>query len=289
MKIALAAAALFGVVTQAGAAELPIPILAAENFYGEVAQAIGGDRVKVENVLLNPDTDPHDFEPPASVARAVADASVVIMNGADYDHWMEKLVEANASADRTVIDVASLIGVKEGDNPHIWYNPAAVPALADALTAALLKLDPQGSIDYRARRAAYLEALAPLNAKIAAIKGRFAGAPVTATEPVFGPMAVALGLDMRNQAFQTAIMNEAEPSATDIAAMEDDLKNRRVKVLFYNEQVTDPLTERLLTAAKEGDVPVVGVTETLPEGSSYASWMIDQLNATEKALAGPSS
>jgi zinc/manganese transport system substrate-binding protein len=289
MKIALAAAALFGVVTQAGAAELPIPILAAENFYGEVAEAIGGDRVKVENLLLNPDTDPHDFEPPASVARAVADAAVVIMNGADYDHWMEKLVEASASEDRTVIDVASLIGVKEGDNPHIWYNPAAVPALVDALAKDLVRIDPEGAAGYESRRAAYLETLAPLTAKIAAIKGRFAGAPVTATEPVFGPMAAALGLDMCNQAFQTAIMNEAEPAATDIAAIEDDLRNRRVKVLFYNEQVTDPLTERLLAAAKEGDVPVVGVTETLPEGSTYASWMIDQLNATEKALASPSS
>lgn len=289
MRIALAAAALFGVVTQAGAAEMPIPILAAENFYGEVAEAIGGDRVKVENVLLNPDTDPHDFEPPASVARAVADAAVVIMNGADYDHWMEKLVEASATPGRTVINVAALIGVKEGDNLHIWYNPAAVPALADALVAALTKVDPEGGAGYEARRAAYLETLVPLTAKIAAIKGRFAGVPVTATEPIFGPMADALGLEMRNQSFQTAIMNEAEPSATDIAAMEDDLKNRRVKVLFYNEQVTDPLTERLLAAAEEGDVPVVGVTETLPPGSTYASWMIDQLNATEKALAGPSS
>ena len=240
-------------------------------------------------MLLNPDTDPHDFEPPASVARMVADARVVIMNGADYDHWMERLIEASDRPDRIVIDVAALLGKRPGDNPHVWYDPTAMPDLAEALTRTLSALDPEGAAQYEQGRNGYLQSLEPLKARIAAIREKFPGAPVTATEPVFGYMAESLGLDMRNGDFQNAIMNQTEPSAHAIAAMEDDLRAQQVKALFYNGQVGDPLTERLLAIAREAGVPVVSVTETLPSGMTYAAWMLGQLDATEKALAGPSS
>lgn len=290
MRPSLAAAALaLAFAVPAAAADAPIPIVAAENFYGEVAARIGGARVAVESIALGPEADPHDFEPSASVARAVADARIVIMNGAEYDHWMERLVEASGGAERSVIDVAALIGKAAGDNPHVWYDPKAVPALAGAVTAALSEIDPASAADFASREKTFLASLQPLTEKIAALRERFAGAPVTATEPVFGPMAEALGLVMRNQDFQTAVMNETEPSATEIAAFEDDLRKRNVRVLFYNEQVVDPLTERLLAVAKEAGVPVVGVTESMPEGLDYAGWMMRQLEATEKALSDASS
>lgn len=290
MRSALATAAmLFAVVPTASAADLPIPVIAAENFYGEVATAVGGDRVEVENVIISEKTDPHDFEPPPSVARAVANSRIVIVNGAGYDHWMERLVQASDNPDRTVVDVASLIGAVEGDNPHLWYDPRTVPALADALASSLAVIDPEAAAGYESRRKDFVASLDQLNQKISEIRDRYSGTPVSATEPVFGPMAAALGLDMRNEDFQRAVMNETEPSAREIAALENDLKNHKVKMLFYNSQVVDPLTEQALATARAAGVPVVGITETMPPGKTYLDWTLGELDATAKALAAPSS
>lgn len=285
----LAAATLLLASVDARAVDLPVQIIAAQNFYGEVASAIGGDRVAVESVAIPADANPHDFEPSPSVARGVADAAVVVFNGAGYDHWMEHLLESTERPQRTVIEAAGLIGVGEGDNPHVWYDPRTMPAVAAALAEALATLDPEGAADYERRRQAFVAALSPLDAKVAAIKGRFEGTPITATEPVFGYMADALGLTITNQEFQTAIMNETEPSARAIAGIVDDLSNGRVKALVYNNQVVDAMTEQLLDAANQANVPLVGVTETVPDGSDYANWMLGQLDTLEKALAGPSS
>ena len=287
MLAAFAFASAMALPAVAGAAS--IAIVAAENFYGESATAIGGDRVAVESVIVAPGTDPHDFDAPPSVATAIADAKIVIMNGADYDDWIEHLLEASDAEGRIVINVAELIGVGEGDNPHVWYDPKAMPALAIALTEQLIVVDPEGKADYEARRDAFLTTLAPLQERIAAVREKFAGAPVAATEPVFGYMAEALGLKMRNEDFQTAIMNETEPAASDIAAMEDDVRNGRVKVLFYNSQVDDSLTRNLADLANAAGVPVVGVTETQPEGKSFVEWMLDTVNATARALGDTSS
>jgi zinc/manganese transport system substrate-binding protein len=267
----------------------PISIVAAENFYGEAAAAIGGAGVKVTSVIVQQGTDPHDYEPTPSVAAAVADAGVVILNGADYDPWMGRLVEASANDARKVIDVASLIGRKAGDNPHVWYDPKAMPALANAIADTLGTLDPAGKDGYDARRDAFLASLAPVQTKIDQLRAAFAGTPVTATEPVFGYMAEALGFKMQNDAFQTAIMNETEPSAAAIASMESDIKNGRVKIVFYNSQVEDPLTQHLSEAAKAAGVPVVGVTETQPAGQTFTQWMLGELDATAKALGAPAS
>ena len=285
----IAAAALMLLPFQAAATDLPIAIVAAQNFYGEVAAAIGGDRVMVENVPLSPGADPHDFEPNPSVARAVADAAIVVFNGAGYDHWMENLLESTERPERTVIEAAGLLGVTEGENPHVWYDPRTMPAVAEALAKTLSARDPEGADLYRERQKTYVAALAPMAAKVAAIRQRFAGIPVAATEPVFGYMADALGLEMTNTEFQTAIMNETEPSAREIAGLADDLKKHRVKALIYNIQVSDAMTEQLLAVANEANVPVVGVTETLAGKMNYAEWMLGQLESLEKALAGPSS
>lgn len=287
--LALAAAVAVAVPVGAAAAELPVSVVAAEGFYGEVAAAVGGDRVAVETVAISPDADPHDFAPPPSVARSVADAEVVIMNGLEYDHWMEALIEASPESDRVVLDVAALLGATEGTNPHLWYDPRAVPALAGALAATLSAADPEGAAQYQSRLNDYAASLQELNQKIEAIRNRYAGTGVAASEPVFGPMADALGLKMLGEDFQHAIMNETEPSARAIAEVEDDLRSGRAKVLFYNSQVVDPLTERLLAVAEEAGVPVVAVTESMPEGKTYVGWMLDQLDAAAKALAAPAS
>jgi zinc/manganese transport system substrate-binding protein len=262
----------------------PLSLVAAENFYGDVAQQIAGPGWTVTSILNNPDEDPHLFEASPSVARALSSADIVVSNGVGYDPWMAKLMGASPRPARQSIVVAELLHRAPGSNPHLWYDPACMPAYAQALTDDLNRRDPAHKAEYDARLTAFLTSLQPLQAKVTALAAKAHGVPVTATEPVFGLMAHALGLAMRNERFQLAVMNDTEPSASDVAAMETDLKQHRVRVLFYNSQATDSAAKRLLQIAQTAHIPVVGVTETEPAGQSYTGWMISQLDALEHAL-----
>ncbi len=262
----------------------PIQIVAAENFYGDVARRLGGDQVAVTSILSNPNQDPHLFEVSASTARALTGADIVVQSGADYDPWMDKLLAASSPGGRTIITVANLVNVRAGDNPHVWYDPATMPLFAKTLHDELVKRDPVHKAMFDANLAAFDTSLKPLTDKVASIRARFTGTGVAATEPVFGYMAAALGLKMINPAFQLAVQNGTEPGARRVAAFQNDLKTRRAKVLLYNLQVTDPATERLKSVAGAAGVPVVGVTETQPAGESYTTWMLGQLTQLERAL-----
>lgn len=269
--------------------ERKIAVVAAENFYGGVAAEVGGDRVAVTSILTNPDQDPHLFEVSPSVVRAIAAAKIVVANGADYDPWIERIINVTPAPGRVAIIAADLMHRKAGDNPHLWYDPPTMPAVARALAAAFAAADPDHRDDYPARLAGFLASLSPLEAKIAGLRAKYAGVPVAATEPVFGEMAKALGLDMRDARFQLAIMNDTEPSARDIATLEDDLKSRKVKVLFYNKQAVSKLVGHMVELARASGVAVVAVTETAPPGLSYKEWMQRVLDDTGRALGEPSS
>jgi zinc/manganese transport system substrate-binding protein len=273
------------VMTVSTAAAAPVTVVAAENFYGDIARQIGGTQVAVTSILTNPDQDPHEFEASPSTARAFANAAVVIVNGAGYDGWAEKLLSASPAAPRAVVVVAALVRKTAGDNPHVWYDPAAMPALAEALYGLLVKLDPVHQADYARRLTTFGRSIKPLEDRIAEMRSKYSGKPVTATEPVFGYMAAALGLDMRNAGFQLAVMNDTEPSAGAVAAFEKDLRARTVKVLLYNSQTSQALTRRMQKIATQAGVPVVGVTETEPRGKDYQEWMLSQLDALDRALA----
>ena len=197
---------------------------------------------------------------------------------------MEKLLRAARSADRKTIVVADLFGKKAGDNPHIWYDPATMPALAKKLSDTLSVEDPAHRAGYEQRLARFEKSLTPIQAKIAELRQRLAGTPVTATEPVAGYLLDALGMQVKNHAFQLAVMNNTEPSASDVAAFENDLGTHQVKLLVYNSQATDPLAERMQKIAKASGVPVVGVTETEPARMNYQGWMTSVLGAVDRAL-----
>ncbi|HET6400029.1 MAG TPA: zinc ABC transporter substrate-binding protein [Candidatus Kapabacteria bacterium] len=252
-------------------------IVAAENFYGGVAREIAGDSADVSSILVNPNQNPHEFTTDAATAKAVADADIVIYNGMGYDDWMGKLLATQDNPERIVIRVADLIGAKAGDNPHIWYDPRAMPALAAQL-ADILK-QPENLAHFQ-------NEMVPVTSKIAKIEASHAGASVTATEPVFDYMARALGFKMENEGFQHAIMNGTEPSAEQTADFEKSLREKSVKLLFYNSQVTSPMTDRMVALAKSSGVPVVGVTEMQPpDAKNYADWMLTELNKAETALS----
>ncbi|SEP75748.1 zinc/manganese transport system substrate-binding protein [Faunimonas pinastri] len=263
----------------------PLQVVAAESVYGDIARQVGGSDVEVTSILSNPDQDPHLFETSPSTARALSGADVVVYNGADYDPWMDKLVAANKGrSGRAMLIVADLSGHKTGDNPHLWYEVDAVRKTAAALADAFVRLDPSHEAAFRKRAEEFDGAVEALDSRIGTMKARFAGVPVTATEPVFGYMAEELGLEMRNARFQMSVMNETEPSASDLAAFQDDLKGRKVRALIYNDQVSDQMTSSLLDLAKTSGIPVVGVTETEPSGLSYQNWMAGRLDALEQAL-----
>jgi zinc/manganese transport system substrate-binding protein len=164
-----------------------------------------------------------------------------------------------------------------------------MPAVATAIADTLSKADGAHASEYEARLKATLSSLALVTQRVAQLKAKHAGTAVTATEPVFGPMADALGLVMRNQRFQLAMMNDTEPSARDIAAFERDLRDRKVRILIYNNQVSEKLTERLRDIANKLKVPVVGVSETMPANTSFQDWLLGELDALDKALSGPNS
>ncbi len=264
----------------------PVKVVAAENFYGDVASQIGGSDVAVTSILTNPDQDPHLFEASTATARALADAKVVVSNGVDYDPWMEKLLSANRAAGRKEIVVAALVGRKAGDNPHLWYDPAYMKAAAKAIAAALAQVDPARKGDYEKGEAAFVASLAPLNAKIAEMKKKYAGEPVTLSEPVFGYQAGLIGLKVRNEGFALAVMNNTEPSASQVAGFENDLKKHLVKAMLFNAQASEPAVQRLVEMAKANKIPIVGVSETEPPGMTYQAWMLAQLDSLDKALSG---
>ena len=254
-----------------------INIVAAENFYGGVASQIAGPDSTVTSIMSNPNQDPHEFQTDASTAAAVAHADIVIYSGIGYDDWMEKLLGVQGKPTRVVIKVADLIGAKDGDNPHIWYQPETMPALAAKLGEVLKT--PEAA-------AAFTASLQPLLDRIAALKPKLSGMKVTATEPVYGYMATALGFDMLGYDYQLAVMNDTDPSFQQTADFEKSLQSKTAKILFYNSQVTDPSTERMQSIAKASGVPIVGVTETQPTTSAtYLDWMMSTLGGVEKALA----
>jgi zinc/manganese transport system substrate-binding protein len=285
--IALCIASLIVAPTWAQTPSHPIEIVAAENFYGDVAMQIGGPDVRVTNILNNPDQDPHLFEASPSVARALSAARIAIYNGVDYDPWMAKLLGAARSAGRVTIVVADLVGRKAGDNPHIWYDPATMLACARAVAAALDTTDPTHKDAYDQHLMRFEASIAPVQARIAALRRRLVGTPVTATEPVFGYMFAALGMQVRNLPFQLAVMNGTEPSASEVATFETDLRTHAVALLVYNAQAADPIAQRMARLAKASHVPVVGATETEPPRTTYQAWMLAALDDVAKALPLP--
>jgi zinc/manganese transport system substrate-binding protein len=264
----------------------PVRVVAAENFYGDMASQIGGANVAVTSILSNPDDDPHLFEASPATAKALSDAKIVIANGVDYDPWMEKLLGASKAPGRKAIVVGALIGRKAGDNPHLWYDPTYMKAAARALVADLVAADPAHKADYEQGEARFIGSLKPLDDKLATMHKSYAGQPVTASEPVFGYQAKLIGLDVRNEKYALAVMNNAEPSPSQVAEFENDLKGRHVKAMLYNAQASEPAVAKLVQMAKDNGIPVVGVSETEPPHSTYQDWMMGQLNALDKALAG---
>lgn len=263
----------------------PIPVVAAENFYGDILDQICGTQCDVTSILSDPNADPHLYESNARNAVAVANARLVITNGEGYDTFMNHLMSASPNAHRAVINVQSLVGAADGANPHLWYDPTTMPKVAAAIVSDLSKIDPAHAAEYQAAETRFIASLQPITAEIAAIKSQDPGAAVAYTEPVFGYMGDALGLKVLTpESFQRAIEDGNDPTAADVAAEESLLSKHEVRVLIYNQQTVTPVTTNIVNLARADGVPVVGVTETEPPGETYQQWMLDELQSVQSAL-----
>jgi zinc/manganese transport system substrate-binding protein len=269
-----------------------INAIGAENEYADVLSQIGGRYVQVSSVLNNPNTDPHTFESSPSVAEEVSSAQLIVQNGVGYDDFMNKIESASPSSTRKVIVVQQLLGLpNDTANPHLWYNPKTMPAVAKATTDALISLQPQHSQYFQANMARFDSSLSPWFRAIAHFKAEYGGVGVATTEPVADYMLQAMGLDiMTPWRLQADIMNGVDPAPQDISLEQSLFADHKVKVFCYNQQVVDALTNSFRTAALNAGVPVVGVYETMPTpGYDYQSWMMAEVNAIRQAVAAGKS
>ena len=266
-----------------------ITAIGAENEYADVIAQIGGKYVQASSIMSDPNTDPHTFEASPAVAREISAAKLIVQNGVGYDNWAATIENAAPSNGRQVINVQQLLGLPDSTpNPHLWYDPATMPKVASAIAAGLGQIDPAHASYYKANAASFTASLTAWNRAIAAFKAAHPGTPVATTEPVADYMLQAAGTDnLTPFAFQADIMNGTDPSPQDTATENSLFTQHKVKVLLYNQQVTDSLTQSFIKLANENGIPVVGVYETMPTpGFDYQSWMLAEVNALDKAVTG---
>ena len=263
-----------------------VKVVAAESTYGVVVQAIGGSEVEVNSIIRNPDVDPHDFEATPGVARDVAQARVVVMNGLGYDGWMEKLLKANPVSDRAVVTAADLdpARVLPDRNPHIFYDAPVMLRVARQVADVLSEMEPSHAPEFKRNLERFTAQIGQFDRRVALLRQQTHGVHVAATAPVYGYMLAALDWHNANMAFQTALMNGTEPSPADVARFEDSIRQHRVMLLIHNEQVESPVSRRLIDLAHQSGVPTVAVAEFVPPGMDYIAWQNHTLDAVEKAL-----
>ena len=266
----------------------PVQVVAAENFWGSIAAQVGGSHVHVTSIIVDPNADPHSYEPTAADGRTVADAQYVIINGAGYDPWADKLLQANPVSGRKELNVGDFNGKHEGDNPHMWYNPDYVTAVANKMRDDLKALDPTDAAAFDQSAQAFLTTgLAHYHDLIAAIKAKYSGVPVGATESIFSYLAPALGLNLVTPySYLKAVSEGQDISAADQATVEQQINQKQIKVLIYNSQNTPNNIQALINRAMANHIPVATITETLtPATASFQDWQSAQLQGIQTALA----
>ncbi|MGA2835692.1 MAG: zinc ABC transporter substrate-binding protein [Acidimicrobiales bacterium] len=264
-----------------------IKAIGAENEYANVLGQIGGRYVEVSSILNNPNTDPHTFEASTSVAQEVSAAQLIVQNGVGYDGFMNTIEAASPNASRKVIVAQHVLGLPDDTpNPHLWYDPTTMPAVAKVMATDLSELDPSHSAYFRANLTTFDASLQPWLAAIASFKAAYAGTPVAVTEPVADYLLQAMGMDIVTPfVFQADIMNGVDPSPEDISLEDGFFTKHEARVFCYNQQVVDSLTTSIRGTAQTAGVPVVGVYETMPTpGYDYQSWMMAELNAIQAAV-----
>jgi zinc/manganese transport system substrate-binding protein len=269
-----------------------IVAVGAENEYTSVLQQVGGQYVQASAIMSNPNTDPHTFEASASVAREISSAQLVVQNGVGYDTFMDSIEQAVPDSSRKLINVQKLRGLPDSTpNPHLWYDPATMPAVANAIASDLAAIQPAHAAYFKANARKFVSSLGPWIQALGSFKEKYPNTPVAVTEPVADYLLQAAGTDIKTPfEFQADIMNGTDPSAQDVALERSLFTGHKVKVFLYNRQVTDTLTESFISLAQANGIPVVGVYETMPTpGYTYQSWMLAETKALQQAVTSKKS
>ncbi|MDN6712020.1 MAG: metal ABC transporter solute-binding protein [Lacticaseibacillus paracasei] len=271
-----------GAAKQSSSNGSKIQVVASLDFYGEVAKAVGGNKVSVQSIINNPAVDPHDYEPTTKVGKSVASADLVVASGIGYDGWMEKVVKS-ADKSKNYLRVADdLMNKKEGDNEHIWYDPRTMPKLANTLADKFAKKDPADKATFKANAKKYIASLDNLNTLINKLKSKVNGQLVDVSEPVFGYALDYLGYKVNDDHFSKSTEDGTDYSAKDIHGIETDIKEKKIAFFVNNIQASSKTVNQLVKLAEQNNVPVLKVTETLPKGKNYRTWMTSQYQQLEK-------
>jgi zinc/manganese transport system substrate-binding protein len=263
-----------------------LQVVAGENFWGSIATQLGGMHVNVTSIVTDPNADPHEYESNTADARLFAQADYVILNGVGYDTWAQKLLDANPVSGRKVFTAGDLVGKKEGENPHLWYNPTYVEEVANQITKDYQSLDPADAAYFTQQRSAFENALGEYHQRINEIKTKFAGQKVGATESIFVYLANALGLDLITPPdFMDAVAEGNDPPAASVVTFEQQVRTKQITVLVYNVQTVTDVTNTIKQLAAQQNIPIVGVSETIqPADASFQEWQTAQLLVLQNAL-----
>jgi zinc/manganese transport system substrate-binding protein len=263
-----------------------LSIVAGENFWGSIASQISGNTANITDIISDPNADPHEYSSNANTAREFANANYVILNGAGYDSWGIKLLNANQNPNRKVLIVSDLLGRKDGDNPHFWYSPNYVNDVAIQIEKDLISINPAEKSYYETQYATLQKNLSEYQNKIALIKDKCNNCKVSATEDIFKYLADVAGLDLVSpEDFTKAVAEGNDPSPSSIIEFQNQLKSGEVKALVYNEQTVTPLTETMKTLAKKENIPLVSITEIVePANASFEDWMNAEVTELQNAL-----
>jgi zinc/manganese transport system substrate-binding protein len=262
-------------------------VVAAENFWGSIAAQLGGNRVEVSSIIVNPSTDPHSYEPSAADARTMAGARLAIVNGIGYDNWAPRLLAASPASGRQVLNVGQLLGLQTGENPHQWYSPASVRRVIAQVVADYDELDPAGAAYYAQRERAFeTVALARYDRLRTEIRARYAGTPVGYSESIFRPLGEDLRLRLLTPySFAKAVAEGTDVTARDKRTVDEQAEDRQIKVWVFNSQNVTPDVRRVNELAKAAGIPIATVTETPdPAGVTFEQWQVAELEGLLRAL-----
>ncbi|MEV6781023.1 zinc ABC transporter substrate-binding protein [Streptomyces sp. NPDC051098] len=271
------------------AQEPPVPVVASTNVYGDVVKQIGSDKVDVVSIISDPAQDPHSYEASTRNQLELAKAKVVVENGGGYDDFVGRMLRGSGNSSAEVVDAVDASGKRPAAdgafNEHVWYDLPTMGKVADRIADALAKAAPADGAEYRQNAKTFKDDLAGLQEETKQINSRHAGTPVAVTEPVPLYLTEASGLVNKTPAdFSEAVEEGDEVSPQSLRDTLALFTDRQVEVLVYNEQTAGPQTEKVEKAAVDNDIPVVAVTETLPEGEDYVSWMASNIDALKNAL-----
>jgi len=262
-----------------------INVVAAENFYGDIVKQLGGSHVSVTSIISDPNVDPHEYESNAQTAIQVSKAQLVIENGGGYDDWMDKILSGSPNSNRLLLKGFDIAQVKLPENEHVWYSIDNVATIAQAITNDLKQLDQADAATFDSKLQSFKQSLQPIQEKLQAIKSKYAGTSVGLTETIYLYQAVPLGLNVLTPfEFQKAMAEGNDPPADTVVTAENQIIQHQIKALIYDVQTVTPYTTKLENDARTQNIPIVPVSETMPSGKTYQTWMLDQLKVLEQAL-----